>query len=313
MYYIRRLKYGSETDKPIPPIICLADANEAVLTETSLWKAFYDDEGRKYDWDLTPSSPDPLLVADIEAVMPARDLHVYDIITETEFTIFAEQLAGHLQSQLRLDIHDKKVITEDNFESVFNYWNKIFGDAVRNGFKNSRYFVSDIQEGNTYFVPVQSRAIFRVGQTGELKEKKILAKDYEHFWGLYQKVTDMDVIRAILAKIDRLTDETMRRFHGEFFTPLRFARKSLDYIEKAVGPHWWKSGEYRLWTWRQGQATSNTTCRRRLLSIATSPHSTKRTPSISIVSFPMQQCFNTITLTTISITYSLTGGVGLRL
>lgn len=252
LYYVRQLKYGVDTEKTIPPFLCLADVNEAVITETVQWQALYDDQEKKYDWDLTPSCPDPKLVDDLEATPFARDLHVYDITTETEFAIFADLLAKHLENQLPLSIQDKKVITEDNFESVFEYWNTIFGDAVRNGFKTSRYFVSDIQKDNTYYLPDQSRAIFRIGQTGELKEKKILRKDYEHFWSLYYKVDDMDLIRAILAKIDRLTDENMRRFHGEFFTPLQFAKKSLDYIEKTVGEQWWKTGEYRLWDMAAG-------------------------------------------------------------
>jgi len=252
LYYVRQIKYGSDFDKPVPPVLCLADVNESVITETAKWQSFYDDINGKYDWDLTPSSPDTKLVDDIEASRLARDLHVYDITTETEFAIFADLLGQHLENQIPLGISDKKVITEDNFESVFEYWNKIFGDSVRNGFKTSRYFVSDIQKDNTFYLPEQSRAIFRIGQTGEMKEKKILKKDYEHFWSLYYKIEDMDLIRAILAKIDRLTDETMRRFHGEFFTPVRFARKALDYIEKTVGVAWWKSGEYRLWDMAAG-------------------------------------------------------------
>jgi hypothetical protein len=43
------------------------------------------------------------------------------------------------------------------------------------------------------------------------------------------------------------TDETTRRFYGEFFTPVKFAKKALDYIEKVVGKNWWSTGEYRLW------------------------------------------------------------------
>lgn len=59
-------------------------------------------------------------------------------------------------------------------------------------------------------------------------------------------------IRGILAKIDRLTDDTMRRFHGEFFTPVKFAKKALDYLEKTIENDWWKSGEYRLWDMAAG-------------------------------------------------------------
>ena len=252
LYYIRRLKYHGYIDKPIPPILCLADQNEAILTETSLWKDFYDDKAGKYDWDLAPSIPDKQLVKDISETQLANEIHIYRISEQTEFIVFAEQLTKYLKTQLKLDFEDKKVITEGNFEEVFEYWNKIFGDSVRNGFKTSRYFVSDIQKNNTVYLKEQSKAFFRIGQTGEIKEKKILARDYEHFWGLFEQVTNIDIIRAILAKIDRLTDETMRRFHGEFFTPIRFAKKALDYIEKTIDKNWWQSGEYRLWDMAAG-------------------------------------------------------------
>ena len=69
---------------------------------------------------------------------------------------------------------------------------------------------------------------------------------------IYDRVQDPEIVRGVLAKIDRLTDETLRRFYGEFFTPVKFARKALDYIEKTVGKDWWKSGEYRLWDMAAG-------------------------------------------------------------
>jgi len=47
------------------------------------------------------------------------------------------------------------------------------------------------------------------------------------------------------------TDE-MRRFCGEFFTPIRFARKALEYIENTIGIDWWQLGEYRVWDMAAG-------------------------------------------------------------
>ncbi|CAF3310622.1 unnamed protein product [Rotaria socialis] len=160
LYYVRRLKYGGFIEKPIPPTLCLADVNEAILTETSLWKDFYDDINEIYDWDLA-------------------------------------------------------------------------------------------QKGNTIFIKEESKVVFQFN-AGNTRIKKILSKDYEHFWSLYEKVTNIDTIRAIIAKIDRLSDDTMRRFHGEFLTPTKFANKALDYIERTVGKNWYKTGEYRLWDMAAG-------------------------------------------------------------
>ncbi len=49
-----------------------------------------------------------------------------------------------------------------------------------------------------------------------------------------------------------MNKEEQKRFHGEFFTPIRFARKALEYIEKTLGKKWWKSGEYRIWDMAAG-------------------------------------------------------------
>jgi len=69
---------------------------------------------------------------------------------------------------------------------------------------------------------------------------------------VFEKVKQIDTIRGILAKVDRLTDDSLRRFHGEFFTPIPFATKALDYIADTVGQSWWESGEYRLWDMAAG-------------------------------------------------------------
>jgi hypothetical protein len=108
-----------------------------------------------------------------------------------------------------------------------------------------------VQEGRTFYRKEESKVFFDFG-AGDFRAKKILAKDYEYFWSIYERVTNPDVMRGILAKIDRLTDEAMRRFHGEFFTPLKFANKALDYLEKTIGKAWWKSGKYRLWDMAAG-------------------------------------------------------------
>jgi hypothetical protein len=226
LYYVHRLKFG-ETDKQIPPILCLADKNEAILTETLLWKDFSSDEVEKYDWDLAPSIPDENLISDLMAAKELRHIHIYKIQNEKEYDLFSEKLNGYLDNQQNLPIGDKKLITEANFEAVYAYWNENFGEDVRNGLKASRYFISDIQKGRTHIDKKENKIVF-VFESGERKIKKILLHRYEYFWSIYEKVGDQDLIRSIYAKLDRLTDEELRRFQGEFFTPLKFAKKRFE-------------------------------------------------------------------------------------
>lgn len=248
MYYIRQLRLG-HADKVIPPVICIADGQRAFFTETKKWQKFYGNES-KYDWELAPSQPDEKLVADLLAFKETESIKVFDVLDEAEYELFGQHLTAHRAEQLTLDFRVKKLITEENFEEVFDYWNKCFGDAVRNGTKSSRYFLCDIQQGRSEYDRNENKVVFLIGPD-EKRAKKILPKEYEWFWSNYEKVTDAAAIRNILAKVDRLTDDPIRRFTGEFFTPVAFARKAHSYLEKVIGPKWWTKG-YRLWDMAAG-------------------------------------------------------------
>ena len=248
MYYIRELRLG-RADKVIPPVICIADSRRAFFTETLKWKKFYGSES-KYDWELAPSQPDSALVTDLSAFPATESIKVFDLFDEGDYALFAQQLELHRAKQSEFDFRAKKLITEENFEEVFDYWNKCFGDSVRNGTKSSRYFLCDIRQGGSDYDRQENKVLFHVGPN-ESRAKKILPKEYEWFWSNYDKVTDERAIRNILAKVDRLTDAPIRRFTGEFFTPVSFARKAHAYLEKVVGAKWWTKN-YRLWDMAAG-------------------------------------------------------------
>ncbi len=248
IYYIRRLRFGY-ADKVVPPVICVADGKQAFFSETNKWRKFYSND-RIFDWELAPSTPDSKLIVDLASFPETANIKVFNVLDEDEYAMFKQLLTNYRASQLALDFRVKKLITEDNFEEVFEYWNKCFGESVRNGTKPSRYFLCDIQKDRSLYDRKENKVIFLVGPQ-ERRPKKILPKEYEWFWSNYEKITSVDVARNILAKVDRLTDEPIRRFTGEFFTPVPFARKAHQYLERVVGPKWW-TRNYRLWDMAAG-------------------------------------------------------------
>lgn len=250
MYYLHRLKYHQST-KPIPAEWCAADRNEAVLGVVPDWSDLYSDNGTRFDWSLRPSSPDPRLVAAVRAHPAFRTVTARNLSIPIEAAQLMTELDHRFSPQTAFQFGDKKLITEENFEGVYEYWAEIFEESVRNGFKPSRYFVNDIQHGRTQVIASEGKVHFQVGPE-EVRVKRILAHDYQRFWSLYEKVRDPAVTRGILAKIDRLTDDAARRREGEFFTPLAFAAKALEGLEKTLGTAWWRSGEYRLWDMAAG-------------------------------------------------------------
>lgn len=113
-----------------------------MILETLDWKIFYDDE--KYDWTLTASSPDISLIDDIVESPKLRTVKLYRIDDIAEFSLFEAELNRIKRSQLQL-FTDKKKITEDNFEEVYDYWRKTIGQNFPTKPRLSSFFIADIQ------------------------------------------------------------------------------------------------------------------------------------------------------------------------
>jgi len=248
LYYIRRLKYG-DAQKMIPYFLCLADKNEASITETNKWSNYYSNDS--YNWENPPSKPDQRLIDHLVKEPETRKLHVYRINLKGEHSAFKKNLENALNPQMIMDFGDKKVINEENFEAVFDHWKNILGKYIVNGYKDSFYFLSNIQKDKIIVDRENSRVVFTFEDKNS-KTQKVLMKDYDYFWGVYDYVTSQETINGIHAKLDRLTDENQRRFEGEFYTPLRFGKKAVHYISEVLGKNWYKSGKYRIWDMAAG-------------------------------------------------------------
>lgn len=253
MYYARLLKF-SLTKFPLPPYICVVDKNEAFLVETKSCSRFYSSSAAKYDWDRAASTPCPNLVADIQSALAGGGAlnapYVHDLAVPVEEDQFVAKCRECLLSQATfLDLLDKKSITEENFLDVFEYWDSLFGKYVKNGRKSSEYFLADIEQGKS-LKGENGQVLFNVDGASFIP-KTLKPKDYAHFWENYEKV-DAKTMMQIRQKSDRITENFRRRFTGEFFTPVEFAEKGLEYLERTIGKEWWKTGEYRFWDMAAG-------------------------------------------------------------
>ena len=246
LYYVRRLKYGSFAEVP-SQYICIADKNNAIVLETKDLANYYlKSKGKNYDWDLPASSPCKNLVHDLSNDETIKSCHVYKFAEEE--TLFVERINQCLTAQMQL-FDFKKEIDEDNFYDIFKYWQSLFGKYVENGRKSSEYFITDIEHGKSTLL--EGGVIFRMSG-GTIIEKQIPSNEYKYFWSVYEKVDNVRTMIAIRQKMDRMSEIDMRRFTGEFFTPIEFAEKALDYIERTIGANWYKSGKYRLWDMSAG-------------------------------------------------------------
>lgn len=251
IYYVHGMRFNP-TEKEIPKYLCLADRNEVIITETELWIKYFEQEQGRYDWSFAASNPDIQLVKDLEndnqiATMPFFNLFVPSELLKVEQlfkTIYTDNPA--------IPFTIKKMITERNFEVVYNEWYDKFGEDVRNGRKPSEYFLCDIQRGRSMVNPQTLRVMFNIAHDQWI-EKKLNQNQYNRFWKIFDRTSDKDLISGILSKIDRLSDDYIRRFEGEYYTPIPYTTIAHDYIAETLGDkNWWKTGKYRLWDMAAG-------------------------------------------------------------
>ncbi len=245
LYYVRRLKFGND-HRPVSENICVVTKNFAALFPTETFANFYDDKDA-YKWNRAPSTPCEKLsnaLAEFDAI---KNAFIYDLSVYALEVAFTRDLGKILNNQYGTT-HNVKQINEQNFESIFKYWLKLFGKDVKNGRKPSEYFMTDIEQGKSH---IHDRKVF-FELVGEQTIKKFVnPNDYNKFWSMYYKIKTVDEITAIRRKMDRMTEENLRRRTGEFYTPLPFADEAFEYLQKTVG-EWWLDENFRLWDMAAG-------------------------------------------------------------
>ena len=242
LYYIRRLKFGDDERAPSENI-CVVTKNFAAFFQTKLFADFYNDKS-VYDWDLKPSAPCKKLVADLAASEIICAAHVYDFSVMQAEIAFVALISNTRKRQSAL-ANVKKQITAQNFYQVFQYWQSFFGAAVENGHKTSEYFIADIEASKSHMH--DGKIYFELA--GEQIKVKVLNPDeYNYFWARHAKIGNARDIISIRQKMDRMTEIDLRRRTGEFYTPIEFAKKAVDYLLRTVT----LDGNYRIWDMAAG-------------------------------------------------------------
>ena len=251
LYYIRELKYGNQPLN-VPPNICVVDKNEAFFVKTKDYGSIFTSNAKKYDWDRAPSTPCPQIIEAVAKTVATQKATVYNLLDSDNYNEFIEHLNIVISQQANLfEGITKKNINEQNFEDVFKVWLKKFKDFIINGHKSSEYFIADIQPDKTIVSLERGEIVFFLND-GTTVTKSIPMDEYDKFWSVYEKDVASETIKAIRQRFDRLTKEDYRRFTGEFYTPIGFANKAIQYIEKSINiKKWWEKG-YRLWDMAAG-------------------------------------------------------------
>ena len=152
LYTLRRIRY--EETAPLPAYLCGVCREEAFLCETQPFAHFYGKRAEKeYDWDRTPASPCPVLIRDLLSSSALFSVRVYSLQNEEDERAFRAALSCACGTQLSLFPKQKKPITEENFEKVYEYWASLFAPYLnekRGDKKLAEYFLADALRGGKH-------------------------------------------------------------------------------------------------------------------------------------------------------------------
>ena len=243
LYYAQRL-YSGDDPRPLSPYLSVVTKDFGAYFETKAFHNFYSNQNR-YDWALAPSSPCKILVDDLSSSKIITDATIYDFASVANDIKFTTDIQRIRKTSKKFP---KKIITPNNFDVIFNYWQSLFGDAVRNSHKPSEYFITDIEGDKSEIIG--EKVVFHMTD-GEKICKPIDIDAYNAFWSQYEKIRSHDTIISVRQRMDRMTEENLRRFTGEFYTPKLFADKAVEYLKKTVGD-WWLDDNFRLWDMAAG-------------------------------------------------------------
>lgn len=250
LYYVQRL-YSGKDYRAFSPYISVVTNDFGAYFKTDTFSDFYSNANR-YDWDLPPSSPCKILVDDLlSSNVLSIDNDVYDFKDKSSEIKFVTDIQRIRKIVLT---PSKRQITPNNFDDIFTYWQSLFGKAVKNSHKPSEYFITDIEGDKS---EIRGDNVVFSMTDGQKIAKPIDIDLYKRFWSQYERIRNHDTIIAVRQRMDRMTEENLRRFTGEFYTPKLFADKAVEYLTKTV-PNCFTDDNFRLWDMAAG--TGNLEC-----------------------------------------------------
>jgi hypothetical protein len=242
LYYLRSIKYSDSVDQSIPKYICIADRSCGGVCESHEFVELYSSDS--YDWKRAACNPDPILVTAVENSDACKAMVIYDFYDEAELEVFDAKLRSAIDDTVLCT--DKKIVTGTNFEKVFIHWKNVIGVHI-NVKQLGQYFIEDLKS-NTMYLESTGKLVYVIDKGKE--EFNIPSDTYKNFWAIYNRPPSAFDISIITTRVDRLNTIDKRRFSGQFYTPLEYAKLGLEYIEKYIDPKYYEN--YYIWDMAAG-------------------------------------------------------------
>jgi hypothetical protein len=245
---IKYVKNIHDTDATkVPKVAVIGDENETFVLPVSDIINYISI--KDYQWELSPSSmyKDEVLINDLIEDEIVRNLYIYN--PNNEFREIVNKI-----KEVNKGISVPRTLTEKNIDRVFEY----FCDKIT--MKIGRSTVKPNDMVNLFaHIMIHPDSV-------ELKGNKLLnsmfkdpiiignVDNYNGFIREFSRKYTPKQKRIFTGILDRLIEDTTRRFQGEFFTPVDWVDIGHKYIEDVI-PNW--KEDYVVWdpAWGTGNLT----------------------------------------------------------
>lgn len=241
-FILRRSKRYAD----IPNVILAGDKTTCFIISSDEMKKYLE---RELEWNIAPSKASGIYKNLVGEIKDDRSLNpiIFNITKNFKFDLVVKDI-----KRLILDIKIKFKVTESNISEIYDYF-------IERIIKNpANYSASDLVQ---CFID----AILGETEISQKKNSKYIAKkerrieidsyNYSKFEEEYSVKYSLSDKNRFIAIKDRLTEDTTRRFNGEFFTPTLWANEAHRVIDEVLGDKW--RSEYVVWdcAWGTGNIT----------------------------------------------------------
>lgn len=236
LYYLKKFEDAGEV---LPSTLFVGDQTECFALKTNSVVKYLNSS---INWELAPSSAhkhnDELLRAMVEDVdiLP----FVYDVDERFDIHAVIDNIRAFSENVVR-----RVRVTSKNIGAIFDYFDTNVMAVNKKLSANARanLFVQlIINPGDNYLHPAQEGVLVTRGFGNVRVKKDLYLSFFSHFEGAEYSPEEKELFTGY---VDRLVEDAIRRWKGEFFTPKLFASEAHDYIAKAFGENW--RDEYVVW------------------------------------------------------------------
>ena len=224
VYYLRNIDAVAPSD--FPNVSFIGDENDCVTLPVSFLSSYMSGD---YDWNRPASSPDRLLALDIQEKM---DPSLIEIWEGMEFSEVIDEIHRAYEGK-----STKQVITPENVDKWFSIWDtKIIVDKKLTPHERvEAFYFTLFDPDNTYKHPKKLNRLVFPG-----KEIKINGTEFDRFKNRVKTFYSKKEIERFHSHQDILILESVRRFHGEFYTPTIWVNEAHRYLTEVLGNDWYE-------------------------------------------------------------------------